>query len=112
MVKLNVTGSRTEGKNFKAANVYIIEHWFVGLSGFSVTSEVTITTGLVVIGFILTCDVLFGSIWKFFCFAWFKFYLMWKFVGRNWIVFIMSRDIRKITIIIKQNSQLSLHYFL
>jgi hypothetical protein len=24
---------------------YIIEHWFVGLAGFSVTSEVTMTTG-------------------------------------------------------------------
>jgi hypothetical protein len=75
MLKLNITGRKTVGKNFKAADVYIIEHWFVGLIGSSVTSEVTITTGLVVIGFILTWDVF---IWKylksfFFCFAWFKF---------------------------------------
>jgi hypothetical protein len=40
---------------------YIIEHWFVGFSGFSVASEVTMTTGfeitLTFIGFILVLIV-------------------------------------------------------
>ena len=39
-----------------------MEHWFVGLSGFSVTSEAMITTGLTMFGFILICFVLSESI--------------------------------------------------
>jgi len=37
----------------------IIEHWLVGLIGFSVTSEATITNGLAVIGLILVFLSLF-----------------------------------------------------
>jgi hypothetical protein len=48
-------------------SVYIIEHWFVGLAGFSVVPEETMTTGLevAVVGFILIKFVI--CFWELIC---------------------------------------------
>jgi hypothetical protein len=87
-----------------AVSVYIIEHWFVGLAGFSVNSEETMITGLevMVVGFILIIlfdffylrkilrIVMFDFFFLFFFWTFLFCYLMRKLARRNQGIFIIN----------------------